>query len=73
VLRFGPESSTLSSTVEPLSVHDTEGLLYETFDLRTPSAVLLGADGLLAGGPIIGNIAVPEFVDDIREELGVTT
>ncbi|GAA2493383.1 MauE/DoxX family redox-associated membrane protein [Terrabacter carboxydivorans] len=69
VLRFGPESSTLGSTQEPLSVHDTEGLVYETFDLRTPSALLLGADGLLAGGPITGSTAVPEFVDDIRAEL----
>ncbi|GAA2168303.1 MauE/DoxX family redox-associated membrane protein [Humibacillus xanthopallidus] len=73
VLRFGPESSSLSSTAEPLSVHDTEGLLFETFDLRTPSAVLLGADGLLAGGPIIGNVAVPEFVDDIAAELRANT
>ena len=29
----------------------------------TPSAVLLGADGLLAGGPVVGATAVPEFVD----------
>ena len=69
VLRFDPSSSTLGSAEEPLSVHDTEGLVYETFDLRTPSALLLGADGLLAGGPVIGSTAVPEFVDDIRSEL----
>jgi uncharacterized membrane protein YphA (DoxX/SURF4 family) len=69
VVHADPESSGLASTQEPLSVHDAEGLLYETFDLRTPSAVLLGADGLLAGGPVIGSLAVPEFVADVRAEL----
>lgn len=69
LVRADPESSGLASTQEPLSVHDAEGLVYETFDLRTPGAVLLGADGLLAGGPVIGSLAVPEFVDDVRAEL----
>lgn len=34
-----------------------------------PSAVLLGADGLLAGGPVNGGNAVIEFVQEIREQL----
>jgi hypothetical protein len=34
-----------------------------------PAAVLLGADGLLAGGPVAGSIAVTEFVADIVAEL----
>ncbi len=34
-----------------------------------PSAVLLGVDGLLAGGPVLGLSAVTEFVDDIEAEL----
>ena len=73
VLRSKPEDTTLASSAEPFSVHDTEGLLSETFDMRgTPSALLLGADGLLAGGPIVGGWAVPDFVDEIRAELGVT-
>ncbi|MGE9807010.1 MULTISPECIES: TlpA family protein disulfide reductase [unclassified Janibacter] len=37
----------------------------------TPGAVLLGNDGLLAGGPIIGVDEIREFVDDIAEQLGV--
>ena len=42
----------LTSREEPMSLHDTEGLVSESFGMRaTPSAVLLGADGLLAGGP----------------------
>lgn len=35
----------------------------------SPAAVLLGADGLLAGGPVNGVDAVEEFVDDIVAEL----
>ena len=35
----------------------------------TPSAVLLGADGLLAGGPVGGGDEVREFVDDIIAQL----
>lgn len=34
-----------------------------------PSAVLLGADGQLAGGPVDGGSAVIEFVQEIREQL----
>lgn len=34
-----------------------------------PSAVLLGADGQLAGGPVNGGGAVIEFVQEIREQL----
>ena len=70
VLRHAPDVTTLTSTSEPLTLHDTDGLLSETFEMRgTPSAVLLGADGLLAGGPTVSTAAVREFVDDIRGEL----
>ena len=34
-----------------------------------PSAVLLGADGQLAGGPVNGGSAVIEFVQEIQEQL----
>jgi hypothetical protein len=34
-----------------------------------PAAVLLGADGMLAGGPVTGYAAVTEFVDQILAEL----
>ena len=39
------------------------------FGAGRPSAVLLGADGLLAGGPVAGARAVGEFVEDILAEL----
>jgi hypothetical protein len=34
-----------------------------------PNAVLLGADGQLAGGPVTGGSTVIEFVQEIREQL----
>ena len=38
-------------------------------DWGTPAAVLLGVDGLLAGGPEQGEPAVTSFVGDIYESL----
>lgn len=37
--------------------------------MSTPSAVLLGADGLIAGGPVHGEEAFTQFLTDISEEL----
>lgn len=34
-----------------------------------PSAVLLGTDGLLAGGPVTGEVAILEFVEEVRAHL----
>lgn len=39
------------------------------FSVGTPGAVLLGADGLLAGGPVAGAGNVERFVDEILDEL----
>lgn len=36
----------------------------------SPAAVLLGADGLLAGGPVNGEDEIAQFVEDIAAELG---
>ena len=35
----------------------------------TSSAILLGADGLVAGGPVLGNDKIEEFVAEIEEAL----
>jgi hypothetical protein len=35
----------------------------------TPTAVLLGTDGMLAGGPLAGSTAIEEFVADIEAQL----
>ena len=39
--------------------------------ISSPSAVLLGADGLLAGGPVTGGDAVIEFVDEIAAQIAL--
>ncbi|WP_330476611.1 MauE/DoxX family redox-associated membrane protein [Terrabacter sp. C0L_2] len=72
VLADAPSETALTSADEPQSLHDTERLLNESFGMRrTPSAILLGADGLLAGGPVVGHDDVLEFVEAIAVELGV--
>lgn len=35
----------------------------------TPSAVLLGTDGMLAGGPVSGDLPVLDFVDEVLRQL----
>lgn len=49
---------------------DPDGLTAAAFGIeRLPAAVLLGTDGLLAGGPVGGIDAISEFVDEIRAQL----
>ena len=43
----------------------------QNFGVGTPTAVALGADGLLAGGPVAGAGTVKEFMEDIMYEMGV--
>jgi hypothetical protein len=65
-----PVTSRWVERDEPQSIHDEEDYVGESLGYRgTPSAVLLGADGLLAGGPVTGDRAVDRFVDDIYETL----
>ncbi|WP_020144740.1 MauE/DoxX family redox-associated membrane protein [Terracoccus sp. 273MFTsu3.1] len=72
VLRNDPDQTQLTSAAEPQTVHDRDGLLVDSFGVHaTPSALLLGADGLLAGGPVVGVDHVKDFVSDIRAELGL--
>lgn len=65
-----PTTSRWAEREEPQSLHDEEHYVSGSIeDWGTPSAVLLGIDGLLAGGPITGDLAVDRFVDDIYESL----
>ena len=48
---------------------DVEHGATDTFADGRPSAVLLGADGALAGGPVVGAGDVATFVEDIVAEL----
>jgi hypothetical protein len=48
---------------------DRDWAVATAFGAGHPSGVLLGADGLTAGGPVLGYPAVSEFMDDIVAEL----
>jgi hypothetical protein len=48
---------------------DPDGSVAQVFAVGSPGAVLLGGDGLLAGGPIQGELEVLEFLDDIAAQL----
>lgn len=72
---IGVVSQTIEATVRAVPeleghlMHDTQGVTNRIFGSRTPSAVLLGRDGLLAGGPVTGSPDVLAFVEDVRAEL----
>lgn len=55
--------------VAKAALADPEQILLRTFQVSTPAAVLLGADGLLAGGPVQGEDEVRRLVADILDEL----
>lgn len=65
-----PGDTSLASTDEPQSLHDSPFHVSRSFGYgMTPTAVLLGADGLLAGGPVVGDAAIREFIAEIDAEL----
>ncbi|MEV4773918.1 MauE/DoxX family redox-associated membrane protein [Microbacterium sp. LWH12-1.2] len=65
-----PEKSSLTELTEPQSLHDPHMYVQQSIaDWATPAAVLIGADGYLAGGPVSGSDAVSSFIDDIYENL----
>ena len=65
-----PAESRFTELEHPQSLHDPDGYVRGSIaDWRFPTAVLFGADGLLAGGPETGAIAIETFVGDIYETL----
>ncbi|GAA4374193.1 MauE/DoxX family redox-associated membrane protein [Agromyces bauzanensis] len=65
-----PEESKLTELEHPHTLHDPDGNVRASIaDWGTPAAVLLGVDGLLAGGPEQGERAITSFVADIYESL----
>ncbi|MCS3841778.1 MauE/DoxX family redox-associated membrane protein [Microbacterium sp. AK031] len=65
-----PENSGLTERSEPQSLHDPYFYVQGSIaDWATPAAVLIGADGFLAGGPVSGYDDVSAFVGDIYESL----
>jgi hypothetical protein len=70
LLTDAPGASPWTEPDEPQSLHDVERYVSGSIDdWATPSAILLGGDGLLAGGPVTGHVAIDEFVDDVYESL----
>lgn len=70
LLATAPAESPLIETSEPQSLHDPDGYLRQSLDMpSTPTAVLLGVDGMLAGGPVVGTDDVKAFVEEIHESL----
>ena len=65
-----PAESRLTELEHPQSLHDPKGYVRGSIaDWRFPTAVLLGVDGLLAGGPETGAAAIEMFVGDIYASL----
>lgn len=53
----------------PAQLRDVRGEVWRLLGGATPAAVLLGADGLLAGGPVSGRQQVAAFVEQIELQL----
>lgn len=61
---------TTATPSESQTLYDPKQFAFEALRLRgTPSAVLLGADGMLAGGPVAGHDDISRFVSDVEAEL----
>ncbi|HEU4329666.1 MAG TPA: MauE/DoxX family redox-associated membrane protein, partial [Lapillicoccus sp.] len=65
-----PASAVTSKPALPSVLYDPMKFAYEGLHMPgTPSAVLLGVDGMLAGGPVVGHDNISAFVADIDAEL----
>ena len=70
VIAVPADTSSLTSLEEPQTLHDAPGWVRQSFGTGgTPSAMLLGANGYVAGGPVVGADAVRAFVEEIRAQL----
>lgn len=70
LLTHEPGRSALTETTEPQSLHDPNKYVRDSIGRwNTPTAVLLGADGMLAGGPVTGFQDISEFVADVHDSL----
>ncbi|CAN5397085.1 hypothetical protein BH10ACT5_BH10ACT5_18860 [soil metagenome] len=68
--RLAPDDGRLTERNAPQSLHDPLGYVSGSIaDWPTPSAVLFGADGMLAGGPVTGFDEIWEFIADVYESL----
>lgn len=64
------EDGLETSHADGLSAVEPDRNVRRVFSVGAPGAVLLGADGLMAGGPVAGEGDVERFVQDVMEQLG---
>ena len=72
VVAIYPTAESASGAVEhdpELATWEPERNVRRVFSVGTPAAILLGADGFLAGGPVAGEGAVAGFVADVLAEV----
>lgn len=70
LLRPEPGDTALTERQEPQSLHDPTGLVRASIaDWPTPTAVLFGIDGMLAGGPESGYAAIEAFIAEVDASL----
>ncbi|MEO6509430.1 MAG: MauE/DoxX family redox-associated membrane protein [Nocardioides sp.] len=72
VLAVYPHAEAATSSTghsEGMGVWEPELNVRRMFSVTAPAAVLLGADGFLAGGPVLGEDAVEELVAAVLDEL----
>ncbi|WP_180349086.1 TlpA family protein disulfide reductase [Tessaracoccus massiliensis] len=74
VLPFRMQPGRLTPEQERLALYDHGGLATRSLGATGQvAAVLLGADGMLAGGPVHGIDEVRGFVDDIADEIAAAS
>lgn len=65
-----PILERLTAAIPPGTLVDHRGLTWRALELTgSPSAILLGADGYLAGGPVAGTADVRTFVGHVADAL----
>ncbi|MDR6867256.1 putative membrane protein YphA (DoxX/SURF4 family) [Microbacterium resistens] len=70
LLSSHPENDAAAEHDEPQSLHDPNQYVRGSIaDWATPTAILLGADGMLAGGPVTGYPDISAFIEDVYESL----
>lgn len=65
-----PDVSALTVADGDQTLHDPDFYVRDSMGgWKTPTALLLGTDRLVAGGPVVGEPAIAEFVDEIYAQL----
>jgi Methylamine utilisation protein MauE len=67
VVASQPEVVEALPYLEGLAWYDPFGITRAAFGVSTPAAVLLGTDGMLAGGPVQGEDDIRAFVAEVSE------